>query len=228
MFRLLKYCLSLVICSIGFSSCIHSLNAYTEGSAWLCEGITDDWPFKNFHETFFIKGDTVIANKKYLKLYRKYLSKSAIYECGIRTEYNKVFFAPKNHEWDLLIFDYNITPGDVVKVYSTSVGYYGDICPLPIEMKCFGMSKMESCGITYDVFSMSSLINKDVGNNGTEKWIKGIGSEVGPIENDYMQSAGGGSSVYEILMNGKRIWKDSITLNRINKNTIWKNPIYYK
>ncbi len=112
---------------------------------------------------------------------------------------------PKDRKWELLIFDYGIKPGDTIKIFSTCRGYYTDEYPTPMEIKCLGKSSMESCGNTYEVITIAEVIRGKVMDTG--KWIKGIGSIVGPITNDYMQCAGGGSSANELMVDGKIVWK---------------------
>jgi hypothetical protein len=199
------------------ASCNRSINPYKDGSVWFCEGRTDEWPSKRYHEIYFIQGDTLIADQKYWKVYQKYLSGKAKYVYGLRAEKNKVFFAPKNHAWDLLIFDYNIKSGDIVKVYSTCQGFYSDVYPSPIEIICTGKSFMKSCGNTYEIFKIADASEGKAITWAQGEWIKGLGSVSGPIDNDYMQCFGGGSSVYELMVDGKIVWEDSIGKNHMNK-----------
>lgn len=206
--------IALVTFVAGLSSCSHSINAYRDGSVWFCEEITDEWPPTNYHVIYYFKGDTIISQKKYLKMYYKRLSKPEHYYCSMRTEKNKVYYVPKDRKWELLIFDYNIKPGDTIEIFSTCRGYYTDEFPTPCKMKCLGKSTMESYGYTYEIFTVARPeIYWETG-----KWIKGIGSIAGPIDNDYMLCFGGGSSPYEIMVDGKIVWMDSIRKEQVSKN----------
>ncbi len=207
----------IIMCLI---SCSREINLYKDGSVWFCLGVTDEGPLRQrFLYRNFIHGDTIIGNKKYLKLYGNNFSDDDAkdyYICGLRVEKNKIYYAPQNHEWELLIFDYDIMPGDIFEVYSTCNGFYGNTSPAPRKMKCKEKSTIESCGITYEVFTVAPVENWDESKWISGKWIKGMGTPFGPTDNFYMNCFGMGSRVYEVMVNGKIVWEDSVIKQRIN------------
>jgi hypothetical protein len=154
----------------------------TDSAVWY---VVKSWPEYNPPPLYWFqtykyeaKGDTIINNIDYTKLYSKLVfgTGTANYEGAYRVdvENERVYFLDPWYNTEALLYDFKLVPGDTIIITGNGYGAYNLIC-----LDTSTMIINNTPHRTYSIYSYLS--------NGTEcytTWVKGIGSLRIPIETD--------------------------------------------
>lgn len=211
------------------SSEVESTNYICEGTLWVTSYLDfgetlsfDD--LKIFTSKKWIEGSEEINGRTYMKVWsasekHDFMTEGPNY---IRTEGERVYMLkPQNHE-EKLLFDFSLSPGDFVDidiVYGGAMSEYGDI----YSMECVDKIIEENSGNMFHVISFNAHKNGELLDPsffGKIKWIKGIGSNAGLLDN-FISPEEGGFTLTSVYHDGKLIYaSDLSSINDIRINNI--------
>ena len=164
-----------------------------EGKMWTYKKVHPLPPeeYREWHESSFLQGDTIIGGYKCLKLFSNsdnpLNSYENLFSGAMFEEDEKVYYIPPGNSTPWMIYDFSCQSGDTV--------IFKDI---PLVMRKH--MEIDYNGIARSVLYMSPHdIDRQV------IWIEGIGCNKGLIDYDDVWAPGGGYTVLEACMIGDEI-----------------------
>lgn len=202
----------------GNESC--GFNYFCEGTVWEsgtvaveenedAESILDLFVIN--HIRTWIEGSESINGTEYLNIFtatekNEYQNPTKRH---IRTEGNKVFFLNEENPEDIkevLMFDFDIEIGTEPQ---TSAVFCGNMMTeMSSSLKCLEINQESSEGNTLETFLMELSLDGHSEGPWVQpiRWIKGIGSEAGPLDNVIGPDMGG-SRLITVSHNGNLVYK---------------------
>ena len=140
-----------------------------EGKSWVVTYVQDNT--NSYKRTYTIKGDTIINNMKYKKLFEE---DRGIYLYALREEGEKVYsiwrYNPKEEE--SLWYDFGVNEGDMIETERS-------------RLYITGTDHIFINGIKSKRIHIYATYSEDHEKyNGNGVWVEGIGSDLGPIRPD--------------------------------------------
>lgn len=183
-------------------------NFFTKGTVWNMTFIYPAPPFTEHEGRYFFDGDTVIASQKGLKLYKENLTTNArSLQTVLRADGDKVFFVPQpgSDEWTLM-YDFSLETGKSIEV--TPALRWGTSQPSgkPTLIQCQSEGFAEYYEPDFPTLNLMDYNPEDPeGDYRPGVWIKGIGSEGGPMWNAHFRSLGNWEILEKVVSNGQVI-----------------------
>jgi hypothetical protein len=163
---------------------------------------------------FWFQGDTIIGNKKYIKVFIQNGDsipdfKKAVYYAAVRedTLAEKIFCLQKDDGVERLISNFLLSPGDTTSVYSFWPGVWE-----PIEIT-FKVISIDSIQIQNKYRKKVNFEHEMFSRKITESWIEGIGSTDGLFFP--------GAFLFSIESD-----KPNLLCVHINDTLVYQNPTY--
>lgn len=160
--------LIIVIGFLALTNYIYSQSFVQENKTWNvveCINLGGCWT-----QTFKLQGDTAIGQYDYKKLHNTYDTTLNIWwpYGAMREVDNQIFFYLFENETEVLLYDFNLNPGDTFITFHNSIEYQN--CPIEIEVYSIDSVYLEN-GELKQRFNFSD----------GEVWISGIGSMNGLV-----------------------------------------------
>lgn len=227
----------LAVLTFGYCYCQeYTYNTEDSQSDYICEGTK--WVMKvmswmpplnveihTYNE--WIEGTVIVNDKEYMQVWQdKHDDPDKHYLLGyIRKEEDQIYFIdksslPNDDNTEYLLIDFSLNPGEQMAITSKGPG---DSNPnYPITAICTDIGEETNQGHSYETRTIEFLID---GQSYPEyfppiKWIKGIGSQGGVVDNIYFGESGG-ASVYEVYHNDELVYKyQNSSIDIIEENAI--------
>ncbi len=190
-----------------------SQNCFVDGTEWKVEGCGTESPYPNYWHCNIKQ--VFDAESGFSAFIVEDVEEGSIqHGVYVKTEGDQVFFKKTlSSEW-LLMYDFSLSPGDVVTVYQPD---YADSegLPRPAYLKCTGVSESEEyeglIAMELEEYSDDSYeANLDAEPErfklGSGTWLKGVGSTQGVLWNAGFGMCGWGSRLMDVLFNGEILY----------------------
>lgn len=145
-------------------SVLPTIDFIEEGKQWNVRFMTAGSPI--ITEFFSLQGDSIVNNQSYQKLYSSYDSLNSFHFNSLIREEDGRNYMLLFDETEALIYDFNLSVGESIEIYSPFAQAYSEITISEISW------------IEYGGFSRKKL---SIESEYEEFWIEGIGSSLGPI-----------------------------------------------
>ena len=165
-----------------------------EGKHWTYDNFMPLRPAKYDHYYYYdLKGDTLIAGKKCLKMYsnNEYNDNMVNYEAALYEENKKVYCFMRGKEEVALLYDFDCEVGDVVHVYK------GDMVVKDIQV-------VDNGGIAIRKYTLQ-IMSEYAEDYGEICWIEGVGATKDFFE--MLPLAGNYNSLKACELNGEKLYQ---------------------
>lgn len=188
----------------------HATDFFEEGTVW--EVGYDSQTTHTVNEIlykYYLEGDTVIGGLPCLKMWGQNISANTgreLVTC-IYKEGEKIYFFPhKNSEEKALLYDFSLQPNQSTTVVLPSEKWENKDSQLQFEMKCNSLSSVSLGTQAYEVIEITEITESPewdgYKSSGQTRWIKGIGSVFGVLENAGVTLDGGSSQLKRVTHKG--------------------------
>ncbi|MCR5270054.1 MAG: hypothetical protein K6D91_03430 [Prevotella sp.] len=138
-----------------------------EGKHWMYDNFLSERPaMYDYYYYYDLKGDTLIAGKRCLKMYieNEFGSKAVEYRGSLYEENKKVYFFPPNKDTAELIYDFDCAVGDTIHLYNEN------IIVKDIKTEDNGNIPIKKYSLQY------KPTNREYGETYNFTWIEGVGA----------------------------------------------------
>ena len=219
----MKNSITFIVCLAFIPMLVSAQSYFKEGTSWKTETSSIMAPGFELRFTIidYIEGTEMVDGYEALKMYQYSdgigldgpVHEDVTLKGYVRTDGDKVYF--KNTETEpgvwYLMYDFGLKVGEGCYVYSTDNSEYTNK-PDMTYIKCVGTAKepgsdLESLLIEEYESEDDTYKDKDEVYHAEGRWIKGLSSNLGVMNNNLFGLVGGGSDLTEATYEGNVIYK---------------------
>ena len=182
--------------------------------------------YKNKSVTYALLGDTIINEKPCIKMYGydTFHPAETQYLASLFETDNRVYFIPSGYEDSYLMYDFNMSAGETVKVH-LAPEYKKQWNTIEIEVEVTDVEYQDVGGTTRKYMYLSDIDSPEAEDTGISYgyWIEGIGSLSSPVWNAEFIRYDQGSTLECCSEDNNILYKqeEPAYYNMLDANTVW-------
>jgi len=177
--------------------------------------------------TYELSGDTIIGGTPCVKMYayEKFQFIGKQYLASLYEQEGKVFFFPVESETPYLLYDFNVSKGDIVKVFK-GPEYQKNWSPVEVSLEVENQDEVDINGTKRKRLYMKELdssMTEDTGAPVVGEWIEGIGTMSSPVWNAGFIRYDEGSDLELCRVDDEILYEaaEPDYYNMLDANTVW-------
>lgn len=184
-----------------------------EGTEWTvkhCDPFLPGIPYKEYTVHMWLEGEAEMMGRDALKLWSSTEGSEVVtLVTHVAVEGGKVFFLQQDGIGWFLAYDFDLVPGESAVIYGTSIGMGTEDDRLkPVNVMCMAEGEVDHAP-DLEMMDIAFVYDDVPAETVNERWIRGIGSVCGVLQNDFCQYVGiGGALLTEVRSHGETVYRN--------------------